>query len=162
MIVVPLFFKNIRGRSRVWSCHPTRLNQSYIAEKFFRLFASYSIHKPHLVYGRGMKSGIRVGYMLHLGSYPKQPVGYLLTSLQPLSRQPNRFVFVHRIADEPCSCNRLMVSKSNHFQALPLSILKVANRASTASSISLSSYSMIVSPLVFFKLTVNLTNHQDG
>jgi len=61
---------------------------------------TYAIHKPHLPYGRGMKSGIRVGSMLHLSSYPKQSVGYLSTALQPFSRQPNRFVLVHRIADE--------------------------------------------------------------
>ncbi|EJM09077.1 transposase, partial [Pseudomonas sp. GM21] len=30
---------------------------------------TYAIHKPHLPYGRGMKSIIRVGYMLHLSSY---------------------------------------------------------------------------------------------
>ena len=60
----------------------------------------YAIHKPHLPYGRGMKSGIRVGSILHLSSYPKQSVGYLSTALQPFSRQPNRFVLVHRIADE--------------------------------------------------------------
>jgi hypothetical protein len=47
-----------------------------------------------------MKSGIRVEYMPHLSSYPKQPVGYLPSSLQPFSRQPNRFVLVHRITDE--------------------------------------------------------------
>jgi hypothetical protein len=38
--------------------------------------------------------------MLHLSSYPKQPVGYLPTSLQPFSRQPHRFVLFHRIAGE--------------------------------------------------------------
>jgi len=60
----------------------------------------YAIHKPHLPDGRGMKSGIRLGYMLPLGSYPKQPVGYLPTSLQAFSRLTNRFFLVHRITDE--------------------------------------------------------------
>jgi hypothetical protein len=38
--------------------------------------------------------------MLPLSSHPKQPIGYLPTSLQPFLRQPDRFVLVHRIADE--------------------------------------------------------------
>ena len=93
-----------------------------------------------------MKSGIRIGYLLHLSSYPKQPVGYLPTSLQPFSRQPNRFVLVHRIADETLFMQSVHGLEVEPFQVLPVSKLKAANRASTASSISLSSYSMIVAP----------------
>nr|WP_157893800.1 hypothetical protein [Pseudomonas sp. FW300-N1B4] len=81
-----------------------------------------------------------------MSSYPKQPVGDLPTSLQPFSCQPNRFVLVHRIADETLFMQSVHRLEVEPFQVLPLSKLKAANRASTASSISLSSYSMIVAP----------------
>jgi hypothetical protein len=100
--------------------------------------------------------------MLHLSSYPKQSVGYLPTSLQPFSRQPNRFVLVHRIADETMFMQSAHGLEVEPFPSIAVIKTEGANRASTASSISLSSYSMIVAPLVFLKLTVNPTSHQDG
>jgi len=105
-----------RNSTHVYERHPSGATYNYAVDQLllealdrtitfdpiarFSPKAEYAIHKPHLPYGRGMKSGIRVGSMLHLSSYPKQSVGYLPTALQPFSRQPNRFVLVHQIADE--------------------------------------------------------------
>jgi hypothetical protein len=41
----------------------------FTREQYIRF--QYAIHKPHLPYSRGMESGIQVGFMLHLSSYPK-------------------------------------------------------------------------------------------
>ncbi len=88
--------------------------------------------------------------MLHLSSYPKQSIGYLSTALQSFRRQPNRFVLVHRIADETLfmqSAHRLEVEP---FPSIAVIKTEGCQQGEHGSFNPLSSYSMIAVPLVFF------------